>query len=79
MDKFSKLMIASGVAGFSATLELLKVLNTSGVISDEDLLEIWDRALASMEALDAVRKHEISRLARELLEAQLINCRKARA
>jgi hypothetical protein len=77
MDVFTEDIVATGGAGFVVLLELLTALNRSGQLSDEALLDIWDRALAAMEDVDAQWKHKITRLAREQLELQLNNCRKA--
>jgi hypothetical protein len=64
MDNATKAIIATGVAGFAVTIELLTELNNSRLISDDRLLAIMDGALSAIETVDAANSHEIYRMAR---------------
>ena len=76
MDNATKAIIATGVAGFAVTIELLTELNNSRLISDERLLAIMDGALSAIELVDAANSHEIYRMARDLLGRQMAGFRK---
>jgi hypothetical protein len=76
MDDAIKRFIASGIVGYAVSMELITTLNAAGIIPDDRLIEVIDRALAAIEAVDSDNQHEISRLARDLLGSHLTDFRK---
>ena len=65
-------LIASGVAGRSLTFALINSLKASGVLSSEQIIDIYDDALggveAAAEAYPKLATHQTISEARKLLE-----------
>lgn len=70
MDDLERRQIATGIVGFAVSMALMEKLRERDLLNGFDCADIIERALSSVEGLDAVQPTEVYRLARELLEAQ---------